>query len=235
MKERVLITISLLFALTGHTQQERNWLLDMSKNYRDAKSCSMSIKVGYYSSFNDSAPLLMRNGVVCFGGKYYRSNLMGKTVISNENCSLLIDENQKVIVRGAPINYTKKDTSIQAPTVEALLDSGLFKNSDVKLTAQQGNTRSIKIIPKGGLYNYIVMDVDIADHTLTRMVYVYKPAEGETQSAKVIITFSDVRINVDLNENDFSEKNFITKSKGSYAGTGKYAAYEFIDQTTGHE
>lgn len=209
-------------------QEARDWLLKMNRALAQAKTCEMDFSMQYYASKKDARPQMSVSGKVAFGQGLYYSSFMGKTVMQNKDCSIVIDDNEKQIVYLPAVE--KKDKSRQTPSLEYMLDSALLKTSALKQIGKTNTSVRLQIIPRSGIYESIEVLINTSTYAMEELVYIYKPLEEKGKSVKAVISYSSVRFNAGLDQSLFNEKKYLVKQNGKWKGAGSRAMYEVFDE-----
>lgn len=208
----------------------RDDLLRMNENYSKAKSYSMTISVKVYESKVTSAEPTLYGGKVKKSADGYFASMKGITIIVNTNCSMMIDDNQKQIVYGSSNGKNKKQEA-QGKNLTYLPDSSLYGKNQIELqTSANGRKTYLVKTPGSSYFEKMLITINVLSNTLDEIVYYYK-ANEEISGSKVVVTYTDVKINSDIPPSAFSEKRYITKHGEQLNGIGKYSGYKLVDST----
>ena len=228
MRKTGLLLLLLAFSLTVAAQTPVQLLLKMNETYGKAQSYSMNVEMKFFYGNNDVTPVNTSKGEVRKSGDLYYSSIMGKTTIVNKNCTVFIDDGQKLIV------YSKSGDHPSKPPVDDIPDTSSF-GSAVKYSYGKGTVTGERVIITPSdktVYSRIEVVINRKNFTLEEVAYYYPPAEDEQGASvqKVQVTYSSVALNNSIPDDFFSEKKFVVRSKGKLAGVGKYAAYQVVEQ-----
>ncbi len=225
-------TFCVAFVLTIqfiHAQDARMLLVNMNKVYSHATSFSMGVRVKVFEAISDTNTQVVYNGNMKAQGNLYYSELMGKTTLVNRNCFLLIDEENQVVLFNSK-KPSKVNPSGEKLDIDTFLDSTLFKNAQVKIVGQVGDIKKVEIIQKDDVYTRLVLSINLKTFLLTEVVYYLNDSE-ELGYSKLIVSYSDIKLNRELSESFFSEKQYIEKRGGKIVPVGKCAGFTFVDQS----
>lgn len=229
---RTIFSICLLLVISTalQAQDARDWLLRMNRAFAGSKTCDMSFSMQYYASKRDQRPQLSASGKVAFGQGFYFSSFMGKTVLSNKRCSVVIDDNEKQIVYLPSMEQPKEKP--KTPSLEFLLDSALLKTADARMISTTAAFARVRIFPKEGIYESIEVQINALTFAMEELIYIYKPLEEGSPAVKAVIRYDSVRFNTSFDEARFSEKAYLVKHNGKWKGVGSRASYLVIDENS---
>lgn len=232
MKQIQIIFFFLLVVTSGKAQETaKDWLLKMNKAYTEARSVSMDINILYYQLQAAPKPASNFAGTVKMAGANYYASLMGQTVVGNKNCVLVIDEEQKTVNYMKPFLAGDKKAPANVYNPSAQIDS-LVRSSALTLINTTGINRRIRLqLRDHAMYEKMEVVINAADGHVEEMTYWYKKTEEAPQAAKVIVTYSQVKLNTNIPESVFSEKKYIQKKNGIWTGIGSCSGYIVNDQT----
>jgi|GEM_PF-3147800 len=230
----LLLLLSLSFAGFGQQADVRSLLINVSKVYHSAKSVSMKLQVDYFSEEKMTKPEISYKGEVMISGSNYYSSFMGRKLVVNKNWMVLIDQNEKAISCMKPIDPKAAGIDLSsASSPAALADSLLKKNKGIKLLANdaEGN-KVLEVKNPDPVYKRIEMHINPSTYAITRIDFFYNTLEEGAAIPKVIAYYKDVRFNLSIPEETFSEKKYIVKQGGGWKVSAAYSGYELFDYTT---
>ena len=209
-------------------------LLKMNETYSRANSYSMNIAVRVFEGKSASTEPTAYSGIVKKSNDGYFSSMKGISVIVNDHCSILVDDNQKMIVYGtsAGKNPKQKDPGTQFSPV---LDTALFNKNQIELKSYGNGQETFKVLTPGNeFFEKMEVTLDISSYTLSEIIYYYKSSE-DISGSKVIVNYSDVKLNKAMSASVFSERAYIEKKGDKLHGIGKYVGYKLLDNTKAAE
>ena len=215
----------IFFSVSAQTPVEM--IISMNKAYTNANSFSMAVDMKFFMGTNDVTPVSSYSGEACKSGDSYYSSIMGKTTIVNKNCTVYIDDGEKLIVYSKNDNVKKPNDPVGIP------DTSVF-GSMASYSFGEGTDQSTRIIviPKDqSYYKKIELLINKKSFALEEIIYDYKVEEDAASSVqKIKVKYTAVNFNQAIAENKFSESRFVVRQKGKYIGAGKYAAYKIVEQ-----
>lgn len=217
--------VSLLLA-----QTPLEMVIKMNDAYGKATSYSMTVELAMFMGTNDVTPVQTYTGEACKSGALFYSSLMGKTTVCNDECTVFIDDGQKTIIYSK--NPDKKKSSDEAEDAMVPDTSEFGKMAKYSFGTGTATGSRVIIVPSDQtLYKKIEVVINKTNFTMEEMVYHYSDNEDFSSSlSSVRIRYSNVKLNTAVPVSKFSEKVFVTRSKGKLVGVGKYAAYEVVEQ-----
>jgi outer membrane lipoprotein-sorting protein len=213
-------------ALNAETPVEM--VIHMNKVYAGAKSFSMNIEMKMFIGNNDVTPASTYTGEAYKSGSSYYSFLMGKTTVCNNQCTVFIDDAEKIIVYG---EHTQKQKKEQGPL--EIPDTSVFgKLASYKFGKGSETSSRIVIVPSDRtLYKRIELLINKKTYALEEVSYSYAAEEDPASAVqKITIRYFNILFNPSISPDKFSESRFISRKKGQLSGIGKYAAYHIVEQ-----
>lgn len=224
------ICCALLISVTTQlaAQDGKEWVRRMSNAYATASGVSMNFKVDYYSATSQITPASSSTGCVKYSGDNYYSEALGQITLVNKRYAVLIDKQEK------NITCMKVDGSAKKESAVGRMDTSWNASTQVKLIATDGDVRKIEIVEQGGMYERTVLEINGVSNALQRVTYYYKALENNLKP-RLVITYSDVRLNEKFSAADFSERKFIRKKQGRFIASAEWSEYRVTDLTTDSE
>ncbi|HXC03313.1 MAG TPA: hypothetical protein VNZ86_01100 [Bacteroidia bacterium] len=214
---------------TDEGKQGKEDLVKMNMKYGQSKSMSMHIAVKVFENKSQASDPTVYSGIMKKSKEGYYSSLKGLTTLMNDHCSLLVDDNQKLIVYGT--GSAKNMNAFQEKDIAPMLDSMLYKNNKVELKSSGAGSKVYQITTgTGSFYEKMEVRLGVPNYTLDEIIYYYKTTE-EAPGSKVVVSYSSVNLDAPLSSSDFSEKKFVEKKGSRFVGIGKYAGYKIIDSS----
>jgi outer membrane lipoprotein-sorting protein len=227
--------VALLCTYTTNAQEPscKEVLNKLSHAYADAQTYSMKVEMEIYEKNSQKAPLQSFKGSVCKSSGQYYSEMMGRTMLSNQRCVLVVDDIQKRIM------YSSKDKKERTPyvmssSIESQVDSMIKHCKAVKLipnSSTSNNSYRIEVTPSDNdpYYSSMTILVNRKTFALEQMECIYKESE-EMPYNKVVIRYENISINAPVQDSFFQESKFILRSKGKITATAGYSSYEIINK-----
>jgi|GEM_PF-6170945 hypothetical protein len=235
-KQQILYTVRVSFFLligfsrTVTAQDPVSDLRELGRMYASATSMSMKVEFKVNSSVGNtgssSAPV---KGWMKWNGRNFISFMGGKTTLSNEHCSMMLLQDQKMILYNRPLSLTDKGAKPGAD----IIDSAFFAGKKITYLPSPEGQKKIEItFAEKSKSPYDKMEVTyIPKKELTEVVYYYKPgAMGTEGPSSSIIKYSDVIFNGAIAETDFSESTYIRKKGKVVEPQDAYKNYKVVDQ-----
>lgn len=230
MRKLFICLMSLLTIFSSTAQDWKKDLLAMNKAYLDASSFSMNVQVQSYNLVSDITPQLNYKGKVASSKNNYYTSIMGKTSLYTQQCALLVDSKQKIIL------YQKNDGSRipQGGFSIAQLDSAFIlmgKNMSVKYLVNTASEKRLQLSYKDNMLSKVELSINPETNTITQLVYYYNtkhPAAGNS-AEKVVVSYTGVELNKNIDNSLFSEKKYVTVKKNKVVPAQAYASYKLIN------
>ena len=221
------LSILLLFSASLLFSQEdgKTWLDRMNKTYGNATSLSMSFVVDYFPVSSQLSPASTMKGEIRSSGTNYYSDAMGQIVLINNKYMLIIDKTQHTITC-LPGSGTNKPDDSQVAAGSP--DSSWAQASKIKLLNTDGASRRIELSGNDPVYEKTEITINATNYQLEQVVFYYRKLE-DGSSPKLIVRYSNVKINSGLNDSEFSEKKYIQKKNGELIASPAWSNYKVID------
>lgn len=228
MKMNLMLGLLLAGAACKGQGDPKTELLAMNKLYMNASSFSMNLKVSVYKQKSVPQPNAVYLGEVKKSGNNYYSRMMTQRTVSTETCFLVIDDERKSITYGKPAKPAEK---MSESDMGIILDSLFLKSCKARFAERRNGRNVIEVsMDKDLIYERVLLTVNSSTHALEELTYYYKTGtDGFFE--RVTISYSDISFNTGIPSAVFSEKNYVTKSRGKLSGAGKYMAYTVSDQS----
>jgi hypothetical protein len=215
----------MLFSGSLLAQTPRADLIRMNKRYANAASFSMKMELYCFENLSDVNPVVSYSGEVKRSKHCYYTAIMGKTMVSDKDHLILVDnKNSTIIYKDASDNKSKQD-------LDKILDDSTFWSGS-KLSYQKlGDGRKVvRATPDNDpVYDYVDIEVNSEGQLLGVDYYVKKNKEGNGAFSRITIKYTNVSIDVPLTES-ISTSSFVFQKQGKLSGRGKYSNYKIIDQ-----
>lgn len=234
-KIEYLITLIGLFISLSDICYAQDWktdLLAMNKTYLNAQSFSMDVLVESYQNASDTKPVISYKGKVAKKDENYFTFMTGKTTVINKRCVLVIDDGQKMVLYKE--NNSTKNKGSDFFTL-ANLDSAMIlmtKETDVTYSAISPIESSIQIAYKGNSGSKQEIIINKATNTLSRIIYYSQNMDGNVKtSTKVVVKYSNIKLDESIPDDFFSEKKYITKKLGLISLSRNYSNYQLVNES----
>jgi hypothetical protein len=210
-------------------QGEKESLRAMYTTYGELNSLQMNINLQLFTKSSDTKPMQESSGKVCKEGVNYYSEMLGRVTVINKSCCVLVDNGNKVIVYSEPEGKIKEDKNKKS---EVLPDSVLFNKGTLRTISNSNDEHCIEIkFDSDPQYDRIEVTVNTKDHTLRKIVYYFKPYQGKAPAfEKMVVVYSGIQLNTDVQDAIFSESAFVSVSKDRVSARDRYNSYQVIDQ-----
>lgn len=223
------IILFLFYSLAVTAQEDgKAWLERMNRTYANASSVQMSFVVDYYGSTKQTTPTTSAKGQVRYSGSNYYSDAMGQIVIVNKKYMLLIDKAQHTITCLPGTGKQKADKS----TTTGQPDSAWLSANKILLLNTDGPFRRLEISGNDPVYEKTEITINAQTYALEQVVFFYQKQEDGSKP-KLVVRYTDVRLNSGLTEADFSEKQYIQKKNGTLIAAPAWSNYKIIDLMEG--
>lgn len=228
MKKTMLLFIICFSGLLSKAQQDAISLLKQTTQaYVGADNLSMDVVVHTYASAN-STSILLGNGLIRKSGVNYYSKFLTDELVVNENCTLVLDHQDKTITRYGPDEKKKKNKfkgQISFPdSLYSCSDSIVYKG------LEDGKQHFLFFSKnKAAAVNLTEVFINDQTHFVTQIVYYYNDMSNDEayDMYKVVIDYTNIST-TRPSDSFFSERNYITYSKGKPALTSSYSSYKLI-------
>lgn len=224
--------VLLLCAMQLFSQDDgKTWLDRMNKTYGTATSLSMNFSVDYYPTNLHTAPASTMKGEIRYSGTNYYSDAMGQIVVINKKYMLIIDKTQHTITC-LPGSGNQKPNNQQV--VAGQPDSSWAAATKIKLLNTDGDSRRVEISGNDPFYEKTEITINATTYQLEQVVFYYRKQE-DGSSPKLLVRYSNVKINAGLTDAEFSEKKYIQKKNGELVASPAWSSYKIIDLMAGPE
>ena len=219
------LALVMLFSVVFcNSQNPKQDLLDLNKNYISCNSFETFITMKCFANMNDDSCIAELKGEVRKSNNCYYSEMMGQITLMNNNFIIVINDEHELIIVSKPGN---KDSVLRTP----LIDSIYFANNSVKYSNINKNSRTINVILKDDVIDSILITMNKPMLVLNSITYYYKPLE-ENQFNMIELSYTGTQINNDTSPSAFSEKKFIALNNDTYCGVGNRKNYKIILKRT---
>lgn len=219
-----------LLLLPASAQTPREDLARMNKLYQSATSYDMKITVKLYDTEKSTSPLASYTGSTKMQDHQYYVDMMGRCTIVNKKYALLVDKNQRLILV-RDISEEKKSQEVpfsQQVNIESLLSADKSTMTYVANTAAE---KRILVIDPEGAYEKVEIRIDPKTGLMSQLTMISKEEAGnESGAQKVVVQYSDVKLNQPITVSFFSEKSYITRKGKTIAASPLYKSFKVIDQ-----
>lgn len=219
-----LIVANFLLAFVCSGQNAIDDLAKMNKSFMNAKSYATNVKVNFYEKLNNDTIKMSYKGFVKKSKQNYISEINGKTILLNDKCLLIVDDNQKTLYYGDPL---KTETVSQNAL---LIDTALLKGVTFYYVDIDNNHKHVRAKYLNNEYDSIDVVFNAKEYFLEKVIYYYKQNDN-ILFPKVIITYSDTKIDKTIPESEFSEKEYITYKGNSILGKEERLNFKVIKKT----
>jgi hypothetical protein len=192
--------------------------------YLKVENLSMNVVVKSYKSKNDKAGVLMGSGNIKKSGKNFYSNFLETEMLINSKVTLVIHNDEKVIVYFEPDNIVIKNNQ-QLPHVDSILataDSFNYKGIE-------GSSKHFSFYDYHSPIKQTDLFVDKNSSLVTRIVYYYKEDSKEENydAYKVVIDYENINYET-IPASFFSEKKYILLEQAYLKPAPAYKTYKII-------
>jgi hypothetical protein len=189
---------------------------------------SASVSVRAYQGKNDVKPAKTYSGTIHRDSKNFRTTMFGKTSLYNTQCSMLIDEQEKVIIYDKPVSDAKNKTP------EILLPNSFYSNNyKYSYLINNSSRKRIAIVPKeSSVYEKIEVEINPVNNMIVQIIYFFADISSNAQMFhKIQVDYTSVSLSAKIPGEVFSEKKYVQVNKGSLVASGNYAGYTVYDKT----
>ncbi len=211
-----------------HAQTPGELLKETTLAYLEAKNLSMDVVVHTFTSASDPGTLL-GNGMIRKSEENYYSKFLTDELIVNGTCTVVLDHQEKTVTwYDAEKEKKKKDKNRnqQLPNLDSLAngDSIVYRGLENGQRHFLFYSRSIKTAIR-----LTEVFIDDQTHFITQIVYFYNDntAEEAYDMYKVVIDYVNISTTKPT-ETFFSERKFLSYTKGTPALTASYSKYKLI-------
>jgi hypothetical protein len=221
--------------LLGIAQNVKQDLMKINEVYSTITNLSMEINYSVFSSAQSNVALETHTGIFKQHDGMFYSRLKEVESLHNKNCSVVIDNEDKMIVVANP---TKSDVS-KITLID--MDKSLKTCSSVETIVSKGNQAGYKFVYKQNVvseYDAIELYFNKKTFLIEKMVMYYRQKqnlkENEPDAIKekprLEIVFFNTNLKTVTDVSFFSEARFVEKRKGKYFPVNAYNQYQLIDQ-----
>jgi hypothetical protein len=235
MNKFFLYILLFLSAVQGYGQNARTDMGKLNASYARHKDLSMGITYHVYANHRDADPIETSAGSYFQRGSDRYNRLNEIESVQNNECSIVIDNEEKFIAIGNPVKYTAGKIA----TTE--MDTVLDHYASVTYIDNQGVQKgySFKIKPKvPSEYERIDVFFNSKTWMVERMVYYYRDKQqliktnqdAAEEKPRLEVIFSNIKFEAGSDSKFYSESRFVHKKDGKYFPAGAYAGYKIINQ-----
>ena len=220
-KSVCIICFSLL-SIPAIPQSITECMSKVRETYSKMESYKCDITVSIYAK-NSSEPKLFI-GSVFWDRKNYYSNIMNIVELRNKKYHLYVNKNLKYIQYSNSVAIPKDNI------ISAQLDSVLSKLATVSVKSLSKDRITYQIDYKDN--NFIrstSITINLSKNILERVIYNYGNLYPDTE--KVIVDYSNPRINESIPETDFSELMYIKIVDGKVLPAKPYSDFRILKKT----
>ena len=111
------------------------------------------------------------------------------------------------------------------------IDSAIYSQATATYLVNTSTEKKIQLILKSGEYSKIEVTINPIKNSLTQIVF-YRSSKNasEISAEKIVVNYTEVKINNDIPSSLFSEKKFVKKNGDKLELTSAYKNYRLIDE-----
>jgi hypothetical protein len=234
---KYVITIFFLTASSGFSQT-LNWtditmeelsdkFIQTNQWYTQNTTYSFDITYDSYENYTTSVPVEEKKGVFVKKDESFFSILMGIVTIQNDQQKITVDSANKYIT----VNGADKSIS-QAVNVNEYLN--YLKFSERMSKKDMGNTTIYRVdLGRAAQIKAYELTIDNEGYVVRIVYYYVLPTNGSTPAEKskprLEISFSNINLKPNVNNIDFSGRNYITSDGQKISAASGYQSYKIID------
>jgi hypothetical protein len=226
MKKFILFLLLVPGMVMAQSKSNGELLKETTQAYLDAKYLSMDVNVVTYQSASDPG-VLLGQGMIRKSGTEYYSKFLSDELIVNNNCTVVLDHGDKTITWYDMEKQKKnKDKGQELPNMDSLSgsDSIVFKGVENK-------QRHFMLYSRSAYAAIHLTEVFINEetHFVERIIYYYQNNSDDEayDMYKVVIDYTNISTQKP-SDSFFSERRYLTYSKGEPVLTAAYANYKLI-------
>lgn len=231
MRSKIAYMLFLLLPLAGMANGLEE-LRKMNKAYLQATSFSMQVSVQAFRKIKDAKPLYEYAGKVEKSGDNYLTEMNGRVTLNNSDYTLLADDYNKVIIV-AKAAKRKKSNGLE----QFIMTDSLFEGDfNYKIVSEAGGKKVIEVKAKEPACwenNKMEITLNAATSVIEQLV-IYPKAGADTEeeyaAEKIVVKYTNIKLNAAIAEAGFSEKRFIVFRKNEIVPSEKFKTYKIIDQ-----
>ncbi len=228
MCNKFLYLIFIITVLSGTQVSAQDLLADlkqMRERYAQMESYGAEVKVDIYESER-----LIQSKRAAIKKDQYQSyyQLDQVTMLLNERFSILVNEEEKVIVlnrhKGKLKDIFNNWESMDPAKIEAILQS----YEDWHFVGQANGKTHYQLVDQDGLIQRIDLFLNQKQNMIDQLVYHYNENQTPVKT-KVTIQYQNQQIDPEWSKATFSENQFVQKQKGQWQPQPAYRGYELIE------
>lgn len=228
-----LMLLSLFFSAAA--QNAKQDILKINETYTSLEDLSMDITYTLFPSAKSKVPAETHAGCFKQHGIMKYSKVKDIEAVHNKNYSLVIDNDDKLIVVANPAKFSASKITMLD------LEKSLSLCSSVEFIGTTGNQSGYKLVFKQNApseYDAVELYFNKKTFLVEKLVMYYRQTiklnEEDPNSAKdkprLEIAFSNASLKKITDISFFLEEKFIEKKKGKYYTASAYNSYQLIDQ-----
>lgn len=186
-------------------------------------------KIDVYANYSATQPSQSYKGTVKKNGLMYYSEMEGVRMLMNEKYLVMVYESEHQVVCTKRDKKSDKKLNKNSGDPTASIDSLLARNDSIVYKGVHDGLKTYIIYTNKSIIRRTEIYLDTKNGYVSQLVYFYNE-ELMPLANKVRIQYT-VTLNPSFSENEFSEKRFVTFSRGDAAAAGECAGYQvlFID------
>lgn len=216
-------------------QNAKQDILKINETYSSIKDLSMDITYTVFPSSKSKVALETHTGCFKQHGDMKYSRLKEVEAVHNNNYSLVIDNEDKLIVVANPAKSNMSEITMID------LDKSLSQCASIDFLGTIGSLSGYKLMFKQNVvseYDAVELYFNKKSFFVEKLVIYYRQKvklnEEDPNAVKdkprLEIVFSNTNLKTIADITLFSEERFIEKKKGKYYPTSAYNSYQLIDQ-----
>lgn len=218
------LTLSLFLFLTISAQTPTQDLEKINTTYTSANSWSMGVSVQLVQS-SESKVVESYAGESKRDGSNYYSSFMGRTVVLNGHCSIIIDDNQSAIYYNEAENNQSVENAFDSEQLLASLET--FESVEYEVQ-EEDYCELILLMPEEQPYEYMVLGYNPKTGIISKIIIQLSDSGFEMPYDRVEINYKNVKLNQRIDALVFSEKSYIKRRGNTVVPQDKYKDYQVI-------
>lgn len=159
-------------------------------------------------------------------GDNYKYSIDSRILLCNDKYLITVDNyDESIIVAGVDLDNSKLDI-IGVEQIEAMYE----KLDSVSFMGEDGLSKRYVVYTPNSQTTTVEIFINKKTFLLDKVVYNYNTSTG-IDTKKVVIQYNDVNLSPVFKKDEFSEANFITKSKGEFIPVIEYKGFNIINIT----
>lgn len=228
---KLLYIFFILICLSGvnQAQDAKSDFTKINLRYNESKNLNMKVCYELFQDYTSIVPFQKMDGLVKRKGDNMIYKLGPLEVMHNKRFEVIANDEFKQI---AMLEHKTKLFEWDEKLFLTRFDQTLQVYEKVNFSSKK-NAGVYDIKTKGGQFTRIIIEFDKKTYAINKMVLYYRDAQilneygtGKKDTPRIEITYSDINLNANLPDGDFSESKYVAYSGGKYTCTSPYKGYK---------